>query len=553
MRTVKSLKRTVFDTEDVSSGVKGPCPSCTSSDAFHMYDDGHGHCFSCNHHVNKPRRRGDTLLIKEEPDQETDNYLLRDTSKFKSIPSRNLKEDVCRHFDYRVGTYKGKPVQLAYYHDLDTQQPIAVKVRHPEKTFTFLGDTKKVSLYGQWKCRDGGKLLVVTEGEIDCLSVSQVQGMKWPVVSVPNGASGAEKAIRKHIDFVNKFETVVFMFDMDDPGRDAALKCAALLPPGKAKIANLTRKDPNELLKAGEGSLIVDAIWSARTYRPDGILSANDLWNVVCDTSVVPSVPYTYEGLNGKTHGIRKKELVLICAGSGIGKSLLCKEIAYDLLINKQWKVGYIALEEDVRTTLNYLLGFHLNVPLHISRDDVKEEQIKEAFDAVTPNLYLYNAFGSIDTDNLIERLRYLAVGMQCDALFLDHISMTVSGMEDIDERRALDVMMTRLRVLVEETGIALFVVSHLKRPSNTNLGHEQGLQTSLAQLRGSAAIGQLSDIVIGLERNQQGENPDETTIRVLKNRFTGKTGEAGTLSYSSITGRLKSFDETIKEQKFEF
>ena len=63
---------------------------------------------------------------------------------------------------------------------------------------------------------------------------------------------------------------------------------------------------------------------------------------------------------------------------------------------------------------------------------------------------------------------------------------------------------------------------------------------TSLSQLRGSHAIAQLSDIVIGLERNQQDEDHrNETILRVLKNRFSGETGEAGILYYDQSTGRL--------------
>ena len=55
--------------------------------------------------------------------------------------------------------------------------------------------------------------------------------------------------------------------------------------------------------------------------------------------------------------------------------------------------------------------------------------------------------------------------------------------------------------------------------------------RTNLGQLRGSAAIAQLSDSVIGLERNQQADTDNNvTTVRVLKNRYSGETGTAGTL-----------------------
>jgi twinkle protein len=133
-----------------------------------------------------------------------------------------------------------------------------------------------------------------------------------------------------------------------------------------------------------------------------------------------------------------------------------------------------------------------------------------------------------------------MAKGLNCRYVFLDHVSIVVSAQENGDERKALDEIMTKLRTIVQETGIALFVVSHLKRPESK--GHEEGAATSLAQLRGSGSIAQLSDMVIGLERNGQHEDEQErntTYVRVLKNRFSGLTGLASRLLYSRLTGRM--------------
>ena len=61
-------------------------------------------------------------------------------------------------------------------------------------------------------------------------------------------------------------------------------------------------------------------------------------------------------------------------------------------------------------------------------------------------------------------------------------------------------------------------------------------------QLRGSHSIGQLSDIVLGLERNGQAEDIEErhtTRVRVIKNRFSGLTGPACALTYNRETGRM--------------
>lgn len=132
-----------------------------------------------------------------------------------------------------------------------------------------------------------------------------------------------------------------------------------------------------------------------------------------------------------------------------------------------------------------------------------------------------------------------MSVVLGCEVIILDHLSIVISGLDDRDERRLIDNTMTKLRQLVEETGVSLMLVSHLKRPEG-NRGHEEGAATSLSQLRGSHAIAQLSDLVIGLERDQQGDNPNETTIRVLKNRFSGDVGIATRLLYDKATGRLQ-------------
>jgi twinkle protein len=134
---------------------------------------------------------------------------------------------------------------------------------------------------------------------------------------------------------------------------------------------------------------------------------------------------------------------------------------------------------------------------------------------------------------------------MDCHYIFLDHISIVVSAQSNGDERKAIDEIMTKLRTLVAETGISLICVSHLKRPENK--GHEEGAATSLAQLRGSGSIAQLSDMVIGLERNGQADDEqtrNTTKVRVLKNRFSGTTGPACNLLYSKVTGRMTELYE---------
>jgi twinkle protein len=528
-------------TDDSTCIAHEPCPECGSRDNLGRYSDGHGYCFGCGHY-----EHGDGSTPSQKGKRVAEGLIAG--GDIRDLVKRKINEETCRHFGYRVADFNGKTVQVAPYYGEDGTI-VAQKVRFPNKDFVFLGAPKEAEpLFGQHLWRDGGRMVVVTEGEIDAMSVSQLQGNKWPVVSVANGAQGAKKSLRRALEWLEKFETVVLMFDMDESGQKAARDCADLFSPGKAKIARLPLKDANDMLQAGRGKEVIDAVWGAKVVRPDGIIAGSDLWEKVIEEDTSASFPYPWNGLSEMTHGIRKGELVTLTAGSGIGKSAVCREIAY-WLHNQGEAVGYLGLEENVKRTALGIMGIELNKPLHISRQGVSEADMKSAFDhsVGSGRFYLYDHFGSTDIENLLSRIRYLAKGCGVGWVVLDHLSIVVSGIGEGDERRLIDNTMTMLRTLVEETGIGLILVSHLKRPEGK--GHEDGAQTSLSQLRGSHSISQLSDMVIGLERNQQGDNPHLTTVRVLKNRFSGETGEATYLRYDRDTGRLEETSPDFEDE----
>lgn len=460
----------------------------------------------------------------------------------QEIESRGLSSETCALWDYRVGEDRGEKCHIANYRAPEGGAVVAQKVRKGGKKFHVNGDIKAAGLYGQWLWRDGGKMVVITEGEIDALSVSQVQGNKWPVVSIPNGAQSARKACAAQLEWLERFERVVLMFDNDEPGREAAVEVAALLSPGKAHIAALPLKDANDMLRAGRGAEIINAIWSAKQYRPDGIVSLADLWEDV-KSPIEAGHDYPWQGLTDKLHGIHHGQLVTITAGTGVGKSAFCGELAYHLAVNLKQRVGYIALEENVKRSARRFMGIHLSKPIHIPGITASDAELKAAFDATlgTGRLYAYDHFGSLDPDVLLSRIRYMVKSLDVQFVVLDHLSIVVSGLEIEDERKAIDVAMTKFRSLVEETGVTMFVVSHLRR-MQSGPAHENGGEVTLAALRGSQAIAQLSDAVIALERDQQADDEEErntTNVRVLKDRLAGETGPACKLKYDKATGRL--------------
>ncbi len=516
-----------------------PCPHCGSKDNAALYDDGHTFCFGCQKHTpsNDSNASIDIVAVVNTSKGLLDGY-------YSSLKKRGITEESCRKFNYMlIDDYKGKPAQIACYRNSDSQI-VAQKVRDPQKNFSWLGNVKEATLFGS-HLFNNGKKLVITEGEIDCISVSQVQQHKFPTVSIKNGAQSAKKELLSHWEYLQNFEEIILMFDQDEAGIESAKECAQFLPVGKAKIATLPYKDANEALLKDPKSIIT-SIWQAKVYKPDGIISSNDLRDVVGESDVASSISYPYERLNEITRGIRTSELVSICAGSGVGKSTFVRELIYHLHTQGN-TCGAIMLEESSKRTVQGLTGIKLNKNICIDPEAATKKQIEKAFDELFSEhpIYLFDHFGSTQVDTILNRIEYMAKGFGCKYLILDHLSILVSGLTgslgNISERQLIDSAMTSLRTLVQNLDICLFVVSHLKRPSNGG-SHENGSKAKLSELRGSHAIAQLSDFCLSL--NVDKDNPsDYRSIEVLKNRFTGEVGAADLLVYSRESGRLLGVD----------
>lgn len=457
----------------------------------------------------------------------------------QELPARFLTSDTCQHFGYRVGKLDGKWVQMAPYCDA-SGTPVALKVRDAAKNFHVLGKLKDaLPLFGQHLWRDGGKKVVITEGEIDCMSVSQVQGNKWPVVSVPNGAPGAKKALQAALEWLERFDEVILMFDQDEPGKAAVAECAALFTPGKCKVASLPLKDPNELLKAGRGGEIVDAIWGAKPYRPDGVVDAASLVDRALVTPVI-GTPWFLPELTELTFGRRPGELYGFGAGTGVGKTdLFTQSIEFDLRLPGV-RVGVLYLEQDTVETLVRVAGKRIQRVLHVPGECPTEERAA-AIQSVADggNLFLYDAWGMNDWETVKAKMRFMISGLGCTSIYLDHLTALVAGEED--ENGALKEIMGELAGLAKTTGAMIHYVSHLNTPEGKP--HEEGGRVMIRHFRGSRAIGFWTHFMFGLERNQQAEDPAErsrSTLRCLKDRNTGRaTGKTLALGYSTETGML--------------
>ena len=519
-----------MDKEDSVFLFHEPCPECSSSDAGSRYSDGHFFCFACQHYEHGD---GDGPTHTHSGKKHMEGLL---TGEFKSLPKRGLTEDTCRKFGYQVGRDKNDTlVQIAPYYD-EAGSVVAQKIRYANKDFKFIGEPKKATLFGSniW---NNGKKLVITEGEIDAMSVSQTQNNKWPVVSIPNGAQGAKKSLAKCLDYLNGFDEVILMFDQDEHGRKAAVECAELFQPGKCKIASLPLKDANECLQAGREQDIIQAIWNAKPYRPDGLVSVADLMDELTKPVEI-GYPWWLQPLTDLTFGRRKGEIYGLGAGTGVGKTdFLTQQIAYDIT-TLNMKVGTLFLEQKPTETAKRVAGKIKGRRFHVPNSGWSKEELVDAVQELNGNLVMYDSFGETEWDVIKGKIRFMAVAEGIELIYLDHLTAMANT---ADEKGSLEQIMKEMAGLANELGIIITFVSHLTTPEGKS--HEEGGRVTIRHFKGSRAIGFWSYLMLGLERDQQHDDPitrQTTVLRVLKDRYTGQaTGSTFYLGYEEDTGVL--------------
>ena len=388
------------------------------------------------------------------------------SGEVEALPTRKLRTEVCEKFRYQVGTWRGDRVHIAPFFSGGKQ--VGQKLRFKDKKFMCLGEAASGGFWGQhlW---GGGRWVVITEGELDAMSVCQAFGMTWPVVSLPNGVAGAEDVFKRNVEWLEKFEAVKICFDNDQKGREAAQRCAQTLSPGRAEIVELPLKDASDMVQAGRVKELTSAVFNAATWRPDGIVPGDTLWDYLVNEESIPAIPLPWDGLQRKTGGLRKGELWTLCAGTGVGKTQVARELIYHLLTITEVKIGVISLEESLKEACYGLMALHANLP-HWDAEKLPDEELRPSYDATVGSgrIYLYDHFGSFDdTGNLMNRIRYMAKALAVDWVVFDHITIALSGSQDEKgggERKAIDVLMTSLRSLVSELGIGMIVISHLSR-----------------------------------------------------------------------------------------
>lgn len=526
---------------------------CGSSDARRIYEDGTSFCFSCRDWF--PAIQGEVPVeVKEEPKVSTETLSEIKTFQVRGFKDRLVTKEVAEFFDVRVSYDTNGLIEKHYYPYADGK---GYKVRIV-KNKEFYWVSKQDDLFGRDKFTGGGRRIVITEGEIDALSLSQINkdkyGKIYPVVALPSAT--ATDLLVKHREWLRSFKEVIFALDMDEAGREATERGVKIIGLDKAKVAEFPLKDVNEVHRERGGDAVLECIFNSRPYVPSGIMTKDLLWEQIVNYRNTPSIlfPPFMAGVNAKTRGFRHGEITLFTSGTSCGKSTNIREIALHMKEMPEFtgKIGIVSLEESPAETATKLTGMHLR--RNFAVDEIPLEELQQGFEEVFGNddFVILDHQGSIRDESIMDKLEYMALS-GCQAILIDHITILVSeGAEGLTGNEAIDKVMNDLLRFVKRHNVWIGLVSHLRKTNNTSKPFEEGRMPTMDDIKGSGSIKQIAFDIIGFARNLMDPDPiKRNTIMyaVLKCRFTGLTGDAGGAYYDIKTGRFMDAEDVPVEE----
>jgi twinkle protein len=541
------------------------CPECGSRNNLARYASGRGFCFGCSHWEPADDARASSTPRKPRVFDPIEGAYQNITAAY------GIDMATCRALGIKIVQWSckdddGDPlprkgcISFDYHNDRGSLwgQKIRYKISEEEKTYSFPHADGKPPLWlmHRWGKGSDTRSLVIFEGEGDAAAYYQYTQGKYPVVSLPTGAKGAEDVLRHWYQWLDRFDKIVLIFDGDETGREWAQRAAAILPPGKAHIGEVPgHKDARTALMAGDGRSIQSAFFNAEKFVPQGIFRVSDLV-AEARKPVVQGLPWFLETLTKFTFGRRWGELYVLGAGNSIGKTdWTTQSISYDALV-LGIMTAVIYLEQPPVETLKRLAGKIAGKPFHIPAEDLPPDQtytqaeLDAALDRLeeTPNLIFAGNFESTAWADVEKKIRYLAVSEGVKIVYLDNMTALV---DETNERASVEGIIKKMALLCQELGIIIVLLCHLATPDGKP--HEEGGQVSLRHFKGSRAMGAFPHYAFGLERNTQHPKPEMrhyTTLRVVKDRYTGRyNGATMCLRFDVPSGQLIESDFPVDDE----
>ena len=387
------------------------------------------------------------------------------------------------------------------------------------------------------------KRLLITEGEIDCMSATNLTGLS----AVTGGSSNNLEPLKKQCEFIESFPKVHCLFDNDEAGwkakdylRDNTFKNSFNVfynhVPTYLTHGIELGCDCNDTLQYARSNdfkevkekFLKQVIYASENVTPSFVYTKEELINecleAFWDGDGNQDVETGFRELTDILGGWRFGELTTILAPTSVGKSTFSRATLTSL-INRGYHCILVSLEETPRTSIDKIRRMMYG-------NTSSREEYQEQMDTILSYLYVYRGNGTQHPEELCQHLQFMAKAYDSSFVLLDNLTRALPQQ---DPRIEASNLLKGLTDVAKNQNCHVFNVSHVRRQENNKEGQPPAIQ----EARESGNIENMSDNIISLGRKR-----DEATTKVcvLKNRDRGDVGDF-TITYDVDTNRYQELE----------
>ena len=427
-------------------------------------------------------------------------------------------------------------------------KPVLMKFRKPEK---YSGEGQKAwrekggkaAFWGMDDC-DPKKPLTICEGEFDALALDE-SGVE-NVVSVPSGNEDLT-CVEHCWDWLQQFRHVIIWPDNDEPGQKMCRELINKLGAWRCWIVKSERKDANEVLFRDGKEAVKKAVMTAQEVPISGLVRLSEV--KAFDVETMVRVPSSISTINKIVGGYAMGFLSVWTGESGSGKSTF---LGQELLTAIDRGFNVCAYSGELPAAMfRYWIecqaagpneSYWETVYDRIKGRDIprlKREVVEHIRRWYSDQFFVYDAFGSVTDENLIEVFEYAYRRYNCRVFLADNLMTMILTGNERDFYRKQGQTVGKLKDFAHNLSVHVHLVAHPRKA--------QGRLTKM-DVSGSAEITNRPDNVLGLYRckPKDKDNPGagkeygcDAILDIFKNRWSGKQDEDAALLFCEVSKRF--------------
>ena len=391
----------------------------------------------------------------------------------------------------------------------------------------------KPILFGMDQCNaEKNDTLILTEGQIDSLSVAEAFNGNINAVSVPTGCNGFTW-VPYCWDFLSKFKTLIVFGDHE---KDHITLLDEMQKRFKGTVKHVRPedyqdcKDANELLLKRGKQAVVDAVERAVIVQNKRIKKLSEVQ--AKNMSEVPGINTGITQLDKLLGGFYYGQLIILTGERGLGKSTLGSQFIVNAIdqgvttfcysgelmdwMFQSWLDRQCAGRNYINTTKG-----PRGEDVHLI-DAVALELIHKWYDEFC-FIYDNSVVNSDEDENetILETIETAVKQYGCRMLMIDNL-MTASA-DDLssDLYRQQSAFVRRLAEMAKRYDVIILLIVHPRKRTGKTFDNDE--------VAGSSNITNLADVVMNysLPKDDNDEHPDRI-LQITKNRLNGRTNYDG-------------------------